>query len=203
MYAIQAILVQWYPSEHPLVRLLRQSPDPAMLVLCCLSAVVVAPLFEEFVFRVLLQGWLEKVLAADPVPQVPEVASAFASKRAAVAIPSARVDADALASADVNPFKSPESEQQYTGPPRAGETSGQVAGSRLPLRFSANVLPILISSTVFAGLHYGHGPDPIPLFVLAAALGYLYQRTHRLVPGLMVHVLLNASSMVMLWWDLR
>ena len=59
--------------------------------------------------------------------------------------------------------------------------------------------PIVVSATVFAAMHVGHGPDPIPLFVLAAGLGYLYQRTHRILPCIVVHVLLNAFSVTMLW----
>ena len=58
---------------------------------------------------------------------------------------------------------------------------------------------LVISSVVFALLHYSHGPDWIPLLVLAAGMGYLYQRTHRLLPSLIVHMLLNGLSMWGLW----
>src|SRR4029079_10689753 len=60
-------------------------------------------------------------------------------------------------------------------------------------------LPIAISSAIFALLHYSHGPDWVPLFLLAAGMGYLYQRTHRLLPSLVVHSLLNSFSMWGLW----
>ncbi len=45
---------------HPAERLLG-SRDPAAIVVALAMAVVVAPLSEEFLFRVLLQGWLEAV----------------------------------------------------------------------------------------------------------------------------------------------
>ena len=58
--------------------------------------------------------------------------------------------------------------------------------------------PIFVSSAIFALLHAGHGPDPIPLFVLAVGLGYLYRQTHRVLPCIVVHMLLNGVSMVVL-----
>lgn len=59
VYFIQAILVQYYPSEHPLLEMLKHRPSYWNLILAGLMATIIAPLVEEFVFRVLLQGWLE------------------------------------------------------------------------------------------------------------------------------------------------
>ena len=60
---------------------------------------------------------------------------------------------------------------------------------------SPSVWPILISAFLFAIAHWTHGPDWIPLFLLAIGLGYLYRQTHRVVPCIVVHFLLNATSM--------
>jgi membrane protease YdiL (CAAX protease family) len=60
------------------------------------------------------------------------------------------------------------------------------------------LVPMLVSSTIFALAHYGHGPDPIPLFLLAMILGYLYQRTHRIWPSMVLHFTVNFVSMAML-----
>ena len=57
---------------------------------------------------------------------------------------------------------------------------------------------IVVTSLIFALMHIGHGAAPIPLFFLALALGYLYQRTHRLLPSVTVHFCLNACSFMML-----
>jgi membrane protease YdiL (CAAX protease family) len=47
-------------------------------------------------------------------------------------------------------------------------------------------------------MHWSHGPDWIPLTVLAFGLGYLYQRTHRILPSLVVHLLLNSFTLLAL-----
>ena len=57
---------------------------------------------------------------------------------------------------------------------------------------------ITVSSALFAAAHLGHGPDWIPLFLLAVGLGYVYQRTHRLVPGIIAHMLFNSLALVQL-----
>lgn len=58
--------------------------------------------------------------------------------------------------------------------------------------------PIFVSSLIFALMHASHGPDPIPLFLLALALGYLYRQTHRIWPSYVMHACFNATSMAML-----
>ncbi|MEZ6071203.1 MAG: JDVT-CTERM system glutamic-type intramembrane protease [Pirellulales bacterium] len=71
---------------------------------------------------------------------------------------------------------------------------------RLPplRRLPRGHLPILASSTVFALVHFAAGPAPVALFFLALVLGYLYQRTHRIVPSIVMHAGFNATSMMML-----
>jgi len=62
VYGLQSLLIYAldFPSEHPLAKLTKEQPDLGVLLLATVSAVVVAPLIEEFLFRVVLQGWLEK-----------------------------------------------------------------------------------------------------------------------------------------------
>ena len=58
--------------------------------------------------------------------------------------------------------------------------------------------PVTVSATLFALMHLGHGPDPVPLFFFALGVGLLYQRTHRIMPSLIVHLLLNLFTLIML-----
>ncbi|MDV6032319.1 MAG: CPBP family intramembrane metalloprotease [Phycisphaera sp. RhM] len=57
--------------------------------------------------------------------------------------------------------------------------------------------PIYVTSLLFAAMHWGQGAAPIPLFFLSVGLGFLYQRTGRLVPAIVVHMLLNAATLCM------
>lgn len=49
---------------HPLFQLLKAQPQFSTIAWIFVSAVVVAPLFEELIYRVLFQSWLERVLPA-------------------------------------------------------------------------------------------------------------------------------------------
>jgi len=62
--------------------------------------------------------------------------------------------------------------------------------------------PILLSGFAFGLAHIGHGVAPVALFLFGMVLGYLYQRTHRLVPSITAHLVFNAHSMLVLWLTL-
>ncbi len=168
-------------SGHPLIKLVTSGPPSEIVMLLMgVAVVVVAPICEEFTFRVLFQGWLEKwedkrlgwrreVTAAqvmsDQAPTTTEVESQPESWL---------VESD--------------SRSIERTPPRQG-----VGG--LPYGW----FPILVSATTFGFVHAGYGPEPVPLFLLGLVLGYLYQRTHRVIPGIVAHALFNLFSVIMLW----
>jgi membrane protease YdiL (CAAX protease family) len=56
--------------------------------------------------------------------------------------------------------------------------------------------PIVASSAVFASLHLGQGAAPIPLFVLALGLGFLYRQTGCIVVPVIVHMVLNGLTLL-------
>lgn len=60
LLAAAAFLNMVVPYTHPIVDYLSTHRDPLAVALVILSAVVVAPVSEEFLFRRVLQGWLEK-----------------------------------------------------------------------------------------------------------------------------------------------
>lgn len=137
VYALQGLLQFVYPGQHPMIEMFVDRPSPLLIGLIAFLVVLVAPISEELIVRVLLQGWLERFEAAH---------------------------------------------------------RRKTFLRRLP----RGLVPILISSVFFALLHAGNGPDPVPIFFLALGLGYLYQRTHRIWPGVAMHMSLNGSSTVAL-----
>jgi membrane protease YdiL (CAAX protease family) len=165
IYGLQAFLSQFVAEQHPIIENLRQHPSPLLFGLAGLSAVVAAPIAEEFIFRVLLQGWLESVRLPHML-----VNSEERTKRL-------REDDEGRAA---NPYASPRSESSAAADERPRPSA------------------IVITSMLFAAMHIGHGAAPVPLFFLSLALGYLYQRTHRLLPCVTLHFCINACSFAVL-----
>jgi membrane protease YdiL (CAAX protease family) len=50
-----------------------------------------------------------------------------------------------------------------------------------------------------AALPESISPDPITLVPFAVVLGLLYYRTHRIVPSIVLHMALNATSLALAW----
>jgi membrane protease YdiL (CAAX protease family) len=172
-------------ERNPLIEIVSRERHLGVMLLATVLAVIVAPLCEEFSFRSLLQGWLEKwedqqlgwrqpQNTVSPTPSAPPEEQALASevaKNEAVASPLVSVD-------PLLPIN----------PPNVG-----VAG--LPY----GLLPILVSSLLFGIAHFGYGFDPVPLFVYGLIPGYVYQRTHRIIPCIVTHGLFNLTMMLALW----
>ncbi|KAA5545957.1 CPBP family intramembrane metalloprotease [Roseiconus nitratireducens] len=79
--------------------------------------------------------------------------------------------------------------QQFADPPPANDGTS----NWMPRSF----WPIVVTSLIFAGMHWGQGGAPIPLFFLSVGLGALYQGTGRLTPAIVVHLLLNTATLCM------
>ncbi len=185
LYGLQLVLVRWWPKQHPLMDLLQQTDDPVIWMLVAWSVVVVAPISEEIAFRALLQGWLEKCLGrfGDTANDTGDAPSPqrFGLETAL----DARGQLGTMAGGD--------SWDQRTG----ASTTTMAAPSVSP-RWLSRCGPILTSSALFAAAHANHGPAWLPLFFLALALGWLYQRTRRLLPSIVLHTLINGYSFLLL-----
>jgi membrane protease YdiL (CAAX protease family) len=65
VYGLQLLVTSfWKPEVHPLAKLLLERPNAVTLAGAAFSAILVAPLSEEMLFRVAFQGWLEKISPA-------------------------------------------------------------------------------------------------------------------------------------------
>jgi membrane protease YdiL (CAAX protease family) len=167
VYLLQGLTVvgmQW-ESKHPLIEKLKESPGDLLYIFSFIAAVMVAPVVEEWTFRVLIQGWLEKCCGGRHSFETLLVGDA----------------ADDAADNSVIDLSS--------------EVAFQ-SKFQAELRGWRSWLPIAISAAMFAAVHVAHGPDFIALFVLALGQGYIYQRTHRVMPVILIHFLLNLLSML-------
>jgi membrane protease YdiL (CAAX protease family) len=142
LYALVSTLGE--TSQNPLLQKLVNEPSTAVFAAAVVAAVLAAPLFEELVYRLLVQGWLEKILMGR------------------------------------------ESENE-------------------PSRAKTEWLPILITSALFAAAHAGldYGYSPVPLFLFAIVLGYVYQRTHHILPSVVAHMAFNGITILLMWLQIQ
>lgn len=210
-------------TSHAIVQLFRDG-NAWTVLLCVVSAVCVAPVVEEFLFRVLLQGWLERLdwQLGPMVPNLrrilpwsvgPVLISSFIFAMVHFRVASRPVNHDYLT-------------WMMVGNSLVGIATTGFAVLLLRLKTGATaadlgfvakkvphdvglglvvaggvILPIFILQAV---LNYvlpsWVAADPLPLFCFAVVLGTLYCRTHRLVASVVLHMSLNAASLAMLWF---
>ena len=207
-------------TQHSAIDLLRQDGTVLTWVLCVLAAVVVAPVAEEFLFRFVLQGWLEAVEHRRRRPGMRRLARGarpimissllFAATHFRLAEPAA--DPDRLRMAFVIQmgwsllavayavawlrFRTPDLTAADLGID-PGKTKSDI-GLGLAA-FLAVACPIYLLQFVLTSLWPNIVPDPIPLFFFALVLGFLYYRTHRLLPSIVLHMALNGATLLLYW----
>jgi membrane protease YdiL (CAAX protease family) len=133
---INIVIANLVKYEHAVTNLIAVDQSVVTFGFLFFSAAVMTPIVEEFQFRLLLQGGLQKI-------------------------------------ADLGPRES----ATETFVPRS-------------------IWPIFVASGVFAIMHLGQGAAPIPLFFLAVGLGFLYRSSGRLTPVIVVHMLLNGTTLL-------
>lgn len=154
---IQSVVTTLIPYEHPTIDSLMENFSGKTAIWAWIAAVGVAPLTEEFFFRGVIQGCLQRV------------------------------------------FDHSESRETWlVGGPVVAGTARELSGETPLQRWTRFWAPILITSVAFAGVHFGQGPAPIPLFFLSIGIGYIFRKTGSFVPCVVIHLLLNSISMGML-----
>jgi membrane protease YdiL (CAAX protease family) len=190
-YALQALLHTYVTkASHPVTEALAKNREPSLFLAMFALAVFLAPLAEELIFRVLLQGWIEALL-------VPPPTTARASTDWGQVTPT-ELAADTFDAAAEQMSTSAEpapAESNAAEPPDTFRLAPEIVEPMITRRISW--LPILVTSALFALSHLGNGPSAVPLFFFGLALGYLYQQTHRLAPSLVLHMSLNGFTMLM------
>lgn len=185
VWAINLIATQWIdPRRHPIEAIL-QDALPIEWALVVLEVIVAVPIYEELVFRGVLQGWLSRA----------ERSGHFIVAGAVLVVAHFGM-LDYLADIDNVPFP---------GWEPTGFAILLVAAYLIACRraFAARAIssehkahPYLAvwgASMLFALVH-GAWPSPIPLFVLSLGLGWMAQRTHSLIGPILCHALFNGIS---------
>ena len=229
-----AVLIKPFSDEdlakaHPLTILMQKSRrDPMVILICFLMAVIVAPLTEEFLFRVVIQGGIEATLRrgyghSAMAKRIPILFTAlfFAAIhfRTEQKVDQSSIDRLFLAMianmignlATVvvvivifrKLFRIRWSDIGLWDARRIGRDA---LGALLLLL--AILIPIGIVSTAVTALANTQWAanlgvtssmvDPIPLFLFALVIGTLYYRTRRFAAAFFLHALFNLFSFLML-----
>ena len=181
-YVLNMLLQPLDERIHPVVESLLNSRDMQLFSYSCISVIILSPLYEEIICRLILQGWLQSVFArqrdGNDTGQWKRVALSIQDGETVDQF-KARIK-DSLKQADIL--------EEPSDPSPARPTCW---------------LSILLSSLFFAVLHLGAGwASVVALFLFAIGLGLVYQRTGRLLPCVVMHMTLNAFTMLMLYLEI-
>ena len=200
---------------HSIAQLiLKGKNSPIFLLVAFLAAIVVAPLIEEFLFRLLLQGWLEAKLRQHQV--------SYASSLSIVAV--------SLVFATMHGGNSPDLTLQeliyrfvaftvlylliftlgivYLVQKRNIKMTRCLFGTQrfFHPRFLPNAGYCLLALLFIYGLkavltaNFPHtNVDPIPIFCFSLLLGILYSKTQNLSYCILLHACLNGMSWMILF----
>ena len=196
---LKAVDVQ-VEAMHELIRAIRDHPEPALIGWGLFSATILAPVAEEVLFRGVLQTSLVTIWARlferpvlDQGRGFDVVMSPEPAETAGIALPPPAYEELVPASSMPVP----------TGPVVAGAVPhplGHRPAPAPPRRYAPSALArwsgIVLASILFAVMHE---PWSIPLiFILALALGYLYERTGNLWTCIALHFAFNSFNMLLI-----
>ena len=202
---------------HPIVVLLARRPGLGTFLFCLATVVVMTPIAEEFFFRLVLQGWFERIelrfrrlfrysgrmLGTGPV-FLSSLLFAVLHARDVEAPPEAdylvrMLLIDTLVKGLLLVFgvvylrrvRGATLEDLGLKLDKLPHDAGLAVAS-----FAALFVPLYAIQWGLSELLPGSVTDPAPLFLFALALGYLYFRTHRIVPAVLLHMIFNAAALV-------
>jgi membrane protease YdiL (CAAX protease family) len=201
-------------SRHPVEKMLREQFSTQAAVLAFLTAVVLAPLLEEMIFRGIFQNWLVDLLDrfgsrlrkrfADLGAPVEFVALTHETSPLTSSAESKDGSEPAYWAEDFasdEPDPHPVIDEWASRQWEVGDPVPVVSKPYSPSPIAAGGA-IVLTSLVFASLHAGQWPAPIPIFILALGLGFIYQRTGSLLATISMHAVFNGTSTLMLFFGL-
>lgn len=189
VWGIHIVVTQFMqPRGHAFEKILEDAVA-AEWALVFFEAIIAAPIYEELVFRGVLQGWLSRTERSGHF-----VVAVMALVVAHLGLVNFVVD-----TTDKTPFPGWEPTafaimlvaaylvaRHMAFAPKLAPPQGRTE--------THPYLAIWGTSILFAVVHGGAWPSPIPLFFLSLGLGWMAQRTHSLVGPILCHALFNGIS---------
>ena len=154
-----------HPQAHEMLEILGQTHSPGLRALIYASAILVAPVFEELLFRGHLQTLLVGMFAAIGSP--------------------ARATATIAGDPVIDRTAPPVQAVLAYAPPLRRVTQFPAPGIRW--------FAIVVTSILFALVHGALWMMP-PIFFLSLCLGYVYERTANIWAPITVHLMFNLAS---------
>lgn len=180
---------------HPLIEQMTEQGSFLAYIYGVITAAIIAPLAEEFLFRVILQGWMQSIpfksVFANIFGEFPRSASASAGSS---------FGSGALASDAGVAMLSAENPYAVMSAPAETLLSNQQS---LDMHMESAqwippIWPSVVTGILFGLAHWGYGLSFIPLIILGIVLGLVYRATHSIWPCVLIHFMLNGTSMAML-----
>ncbi len=229
MYIVMGVVSSLSQSkyEHPLIDSAVESATFPKYLMAVFAAAIVAPIVEEFLFRVVLQGWLqsipfrslaETIVGGDASSSSKYAAPAFDGASASIATMATPANATLndysapIANDTVRVQAEPTSPAEPKTPSDMVQTMNGIYQPSATLNSAENTSavpvpenairppfwPSIIAGVLFGVMHYGYGVSFIPLSFLGIFLGWIYRQTHSIWPCILIHMMLNSFSMMML-----
>jgi membrane protease YdiL (CAAX protease family) len=161
------------PYEHPVYDMIESYPW--LLGIAFWQVSIIAPIFEEFVFRSLLIGWFESIY--------------FSSTKLVSSIFGYESQQESYEKSD-----SGETTSQLE---QAVENLSPMETVKINA-YQPPWWPVVLSGVLFGLAHAEYGISWISLSLLGIILGRLYQIRQSLLPVITVHFLFNSTSILML-----
>ena len=170
---IHVAISNYVAYQHETIENIVESQSWITIAVGWFTAVLVAPIAEEIVCRGAIQTWLRRVR-----------------------VNVSNEEMSTLITGGIAPSR--EVELIRTRKKQTDHHRESQSATSHPVSLTARWSAILITAGFFAFLHAGQGGAPISLFLLAVALGYIYEQTRSLIPCIVVHLVLNAHTMLWL-----
>ncbi|MFO0942414.1 MAG: CPBP family intramembrane glutamic endopeptidase [Pirellulales bacterium] len=217
MMIVSAISKSKY--EHPLIDSAVESATLFGYLMAVFAAAIVAPIAEEFFFRVVLQGWMQSIpfknifdnligrlgLATSQLPNLQPVVVGT-SDSALFDSPGSVVEANyqpGFATSNhpdtLSGLQNSNSSIASIYEPSKEVVAAQMVDSNInDTAIMPPLWPCIVCGLLFGFAHFDYGMSFIPLSFLGIFLGWLYRQTHSIWPCIIVHMMLNSFSMIML-----